>query len=171
MTRIERRHRYTANSQLLLVMSNFTLVHHRVHFIVPLFLFPNSPRRLSFALQHHRNMKALPRTTIKEAIRLMAGGHSTRETAQRLGISPSSASHIYSSNKQKMPSNKGGRPTKMPPGTVEFLKVNMKRGVLRNVAEATKRANEILPQPVSLSTVRRHLRGSGLVAKRIVKKV
>jgi hypothetical protein len=69
-----------------------------------------------------------------------------------------------------MPSNKGGRPTKIPTETVEFLKMNMKRGVLKTAVEAAKKANELLPQPVSLATVRRRLRGSGLLAKRIIKR-
>ena len=69
-----------------------------------------------------------------------------------------------------MPVNRGGRPKKISTETVEFLKVKMKRGVLKTSIEATKAANELLPQPVSLSTVRRRLRDAGLIAKRIVKR-
>jgi transposase len=115
-------------------------------------------------------MKPLPQAKVKEAIRLMSGGVSTRETARRLVISPSSAKRIYSENKENMTVNKGGRPRKIPSETVEYLKVNLKRGVLKTATEAKNVANEMLPQAVSASTVRRRLKEVGLIAKRRVKR-
>jgi len=115
-------------------------------------------------------MKPLTRAKVNEAIGLMSEGFSTRETAGMLGISPAFAGRVYSSNKENMPVNRGGRPRKISTDTVEFLKVNMKRGVLKTAIEATKRANELLPQPVSFSTIRRRLRDARLMAKRIVKR-
>lgn len=115
-------------------------------------------------------MKPLPQTKVNEAIKLMTEGLTTRETAERLKISPASASRIYSSNKENMPVNKGGRPRKISADTVEFLKVNVKRGVFKSAVDATKKVNELLSQPVSVATVRRRLRGSGLLAKRFVKR-
>ncbi|KAF9184384.1 hypothetical protein BGZ51_001649 [Haplosporangium sp. Z 767] len=114
-------------------------------------------------------MKPLPQAIIKEAKRLMMGGVSTRETARRLGISPASASRIYSDCDENMPVNKGGRPRKIPAETVEYLKVNMKRGTLKTAVEARKEANQILPNAVSVSTIRRRLREAGLASKRRVK--
>jgi len=115
-------------------------------------------------------MKPLPQATIKEARRLMIDGLSTRETARRLGISPASACRIYSDSKENMPVNKGGRPRKISAETVEYLKVNMKRGTLRTAVEATKSANLILPDTESVSTVQRRLKEAGLTAKRHVKR-
>ena len=85
-------------------------------------------------------------------------------------VSPTSAKRIRSMDKENMPINRGGRREKVSSDTVELLKVDMKRGILKTAIEATKKANELLPQPVSLSTIRRRLRGAGFIAKRIVKR-
>ncbi|KAI1282620.1 hypothetical protein EDD11_001308, partial [Mortierella claussenii] len=106
------------------------------------------------------------KSPIKEAIRLMSTGITTRETARQLGISSATASNIYSSNKENMPINKGGRPRKINPETVDFLKLNMKRGRFRTAKEARDKANELLPASVSTSTIRRRLQEAGLIAKR-----
>lgn len=100
----------------------------------------------------------------------MREGVSVRETAHRLMISLGSVSNIYSANKENMNINKGGRPRKTTAETIEHLKLDMKRGILRTAVEATAEANRLLPQPVSVITVRRRLREAGLIAKRVVKR-
>jgi len=115
-------------------------------------------------------MKAVPPLTVKNAIKLMQDGISTRETAQRLKISPATARRIYASNKENMPVNKGGRPRKILAETVDYLKLQMKRGELKTAVAATVKANELLPQAVSAVTVRRRLREAGLIAKKVVKR-
>lgn len=104
------------------------------------------------------------------AIKLMQEGVSTREAAQCLKISPATASRIYSSNKENMPINKGGRPRKIPAETVEYLKLNLKRGIFKTAVQAKNKANDLLQEPVSVSTVRRRLREAGLIAKKIIKR-
>jgi transposase len=115
-------------------------------------------------------MRPIPSATVKEAIRLMAEGASTRETARQLAISSASASRIYSANKENMSGNKAGRPRKIDTKTVEYLKVNVKRGLFKTAVEAKVQANKQLPQPVSASTIRRRLREAGLIAKRRMKR-
>jgi len=115
-------------------------------------------------------MKPIPQEKVKEAIRLMSGGVSTRETARRLVISPSTAKRIYSENKENMAANKGGRPRKILSETIEYLKVNLKRGVLKTATEAKDVANQMLPQAISSSTIRHRLREAGLIAKKRVKR-
>jgi transposase len=115
-------------------------------------------------------MKPTPNATIEEAIRLMSTGTSTRETAHQLKISPTTASNIYTNNKENMPTNKGGRPRKIRTETVNFLKLNMKHSLLKTAKEARDKANELLPEPVSTSTIRRRLQEAGLIAKRKVKR-
>ncbi|KAG0352412.1 hypothetical protein BGZ54_002810, partial [Gamsiella multidivaricata] len=88
----------------------------------------------------------------------MEAGLSTGETATRLKISTATRSRIYSSNKENMPMNKGGRPRKINAETVEFIKLNLKRGVLQTAVQAKTQANQLLPQPVSITTIRRRLR-------------
>ena len=73
----------------------------------------------------------------------MSDGLSTRKTAECLGISPTSAKRIRSMDKENMPINRGGRPEKLSSDTVELLKVDMKRGILKTAIEATKKANEL----------------------------
>lgn len=115
-------------------------------------------------------MKPTPYRTVKEAIRMMMSGASTRETSHTLKISQSTASNIYSQNKENMPIHKGGRPRKTTPDVIEHVKLNMKRGILRTGYEATSEANQLLEQPVSHMTVRRRLREAGLIAKKVVKR-
>src|SRR5690554_4439983 len=95
---------------------------------------------------------------------------STHKTAQRLEISPASTGRIYADCKKNMPVNKGGRPRTIPAETVEYLKVNMKRGTLKTAVEARNAANQPLYGTVSASTVRRRLKEAGLTAKRHVKR-
>lgn len=116
------------------------------------------------------NMRPIPKSKVDEAIRLMKEGVSTREAARRLKISPSTAANIHSANKENMPVNKGGRPRTVTTDVVEHIKLNMKRGVHRTAVDATKEANHLLSQPVTVSTIRRRLREAGLIAKRIVKR-
>ncbi|OAQ22056.1 hypothetical protein K457DRAFT_1809979, partial [Linnemannia elongata AG-77] len=100
----------------------------------------------------------------------MSAGTSVRETARQLNISLGTTSKIYASNKENMPVNKGGRPRKIQANTVEYLKLHMMRGSLRTAKEARDKANELLPAPVSTTTIRRRLREAGLIAKRKVKR-
>jgi transposase len=115
-------------------------------------------------------MKPIPKAIIKDAIRLMSEGISTRKTARQLNISQSKASRIYSSNKENMPVNKGGRPRKLQAETIEYLKVSFKRGYLKAAKEARDKANDLLSASVLTSTIRRQLREAGLIAKRKIKK-
>jgi len=115
-------------------------------------------------------MKPIQRETTKNAIWLMEDGFSTRETAKRLKISKSTVARIRFDNKENMEEDNGGRPRKLTAETVEHLKVNINRGVLRTSIDAMKEANRLLPQPVSVTTVRRRLREAGLIAKKIVKR-
>ena len=115
-------------------------------------------------------MKATPASKIKEATQLMKQGFSTREVASRLNISPTTASRIHADNKENIPVNKGGRPRKLGSEAVEHIKLNLKRGVLKTAKEAHATANELLPEPVSYTTIRRRLREAGLIAKKIVKR-
>ena len=113
-------------------------------------------------------MKSVSRATTTLAIGLMKEGRSTREVAQLLGISSATASRIRQNDQENIPDNKGGRPRKISQEMVEFLKVNLKRKELKSVAQATNKANETLPRPVSVSTVRRRLTEAGLTAKKVV---
>jgi transposase len=115
-------------------------------------------------------MKAIPLVTVKKAIKLLQEGNSVRETAIHLKISPATVGRIRSDNKENLPINKGGRPRKIPAETVEYLKLNLKRGVFKTAIDAKNSANETLPQAVSVWTVRRRLREAGLIAKKIVKR-
>lgn len=116
------------------------------------------------------NMKPIPLAKVKEAKCLMEDGITTRETAKRLKISKTTAARIRLEDKKNMEELKGGRPRKIQAKTVEFLKVNMKRGGLKTAVEARNEANRLLPRPVSVTTIRRRLREAGLIAKKIVKR-
>ncbi|KAF9561387.1 hypothetical protein EC968_005771 [Mortierella alpina] len=51
------------------------------------------------------------------------------------------AARIFADNKENMPISKGGRPRKLQAETVEYLKVNLKRGALKTAVEAQQKAN------------------------------
>ena len=90
------------------------------------------------------SMKSIPRATVRKAIALMEDGVSIRETAKRLKISKSAAGRIHTQDKEDMEDHKGGHPRKLPAETVEHLKVNLKRGILRTAVEARNEANQLL---------------------------
>ena len=115
-------------------------------------------------------MKAKSQALVKEAIRLVKDGLSTHEAATQLGINQSTVSRMLARNKENVPINRGGRPRKLQPENVEYVKLNLKRGVFKTAVEATKAVNGILKEPVSAETVRRRLKEAGLLAKKIVKR-
>jgi hypothetical protein len=115
-------------------------------------------------------MKPTAPSTIKEAIRLTEEGLSSREAALHLKISHTTVRRIVSNNKENIPLIKGVRPRKILPSTVEHIKLNLKRGLLGTAVEATHQANQINPQPVSVTTIKKRLREAGLIAKRVVKR-
>ncbi|KAF9944090.1 hypothetical protein BGZ70_005056, partial [Mortierella alpina] len=112
-------------------------------------------------------MKATAASKTREATQLMQEGFSTREVATRLNISPATVARIHANNKENIPVNKGGRPRKLGSEAVEHIKLNLKRGALKTAKEAHATANELLPEPVSYTIIRRRLREAGLIAKKI----
>jgi len=115
-------------------------------------------------------MKAIPQETAKLAIHLMQGGLSVRQTAERLKISSATAGRLFQNSKENMPINKGGRPRKISAQTVEHLKVGLKRGIFKTAVEAHKETITLVPEPVSVKTVRRRLTEAGLIAKKVIKR-
>ncbi|KAF9356274.1 hypothetical protein BGX26_005496 [Mortierella sp. AD094] len=91
---------------------------------------------------------------VSEAIRLMREGVSTRETVRRLKISSSTIANIHSDNKENMPVIQGGYLRTVT--AVEHIKLDMKRGTHRTAVEATKEANHLHPQPITVFTIRRY---------------
>lgn len=115
-------------------------------------------------------MKPTPLPIIKMAIKHMQDGFSTRETALKLNISHTTVARIVTNNKENIPTNKGGRPRRILPTTVEHIKLNLKRGILKSASEALNQANEVNPVPISVSTIKRGLKESGLTAKKVIRR-
>ncbi|KAF9140889.1 hypothetical protein BGX21_007009, partial [Mortierella sp. AD011] len=101
-----------------------------------------------------------------EALALLQGGRSTREVATIIGISQRSVSAIVKENKENVPDNVGGRPRKLSFGAAEYAKAMIQRGQVKTAVAATKALNQVLPEPVSVRTVRRGLRDVGMEAKK-----
>ncbi|KAG0011340.1 hypothetical protein BGZ80_000757 [Entomortierella chlamydospora] len=97
-------------------------------------------------------------------------GHPTREVANRTGISQRTVSTILQNNKESVPDNTGGRPRKLPIGMAEYAKLMMLRGQVTTATAATKSLNQLLPEPVSVDTVRRGLREVGMKSEKVAKK-
>jgi len=115
-------------------------------------------------------MKPTPPRTIKEAMKLLKEGLSTREVAKQLDVSHTTVHRIASIDKENIPVQKAGRPRKITTETVEHIRLNLKRGLLKSASAGLTQANEINPVPISDRTLRRRLRESGLIAKRKVKR-
>jgi len=115
-------------------------------------------------------MKPTAPRTIKEAIKLLQEGLSTRDVAKQLNISNATVHRIAVNNDLNISSNKAGRPRKIVPSTVEHIRINLKRGLAKSAAASLDQANEINPVPISVATLKRRLREAGLIAKRVVKR-
>jgi transposase len=115
-------------------------------------------------------MKPTPKRIIKEAIRLLHDGLSSRNIAAQLKVSYKTVQRIAATNSINVSFNKGGRPRKIEKNTVEHIKLNLKRGLIKSAAAGLTQANQINPVPISISTLKRRLREAGLIAKRQVKR-
>lgn len=115
-------------------------------------------------------MKPTAPHTIKNALKLLQQGKSTRATAKQLNISHTTVRNIAVSNDLNLSKFKGGRPRKILASTVHHIKLNLKRGLIKSASEGLVQASAINPVPVSIATLRRRLREAGLIAKRIIKR-
>jgi len=115
-------------------------------------------------------MKPTPPRTIKDSIRLLQEGLSSREVANRLDISYKTAQRIAKNNGINIATHKGGRPRKILSSTVEHIRLNLKRGLIKSASAGLEQANALNPQPISISTLKRRLREAGLIAKKVKKR-
>ncbi|KAF9939012.1 hypothetical protein BGZ65_011744 [Modicella reniformis] len=100
-------------------------------------------------------MAKLTKEKANETLRLIQEGRSTHQVAKMFDICHNSVRNILLRNKENVPKNSGGRPRKLEEDTVNYL--NLKRDVFKTAVEATKEANKIMSEPVSVSTVNRRL--------------
>ncbi|KAF9321303.1 hypothetical protein BG003_002484 [Podila horticola] len=103
--------------------------------------------------QPTRDDPSHPESTVEEVKNLKEEGLTNQAAADAAGISSTSVGGITHEN--GLPVGSAGRPKKLSDETVEELVREHQTGEVQTYAEATHRANEILTEPVSYSTVRR----------------
>jgi transposase len=131
-------------------------------YVLFLFVFyPSQLTRLTFNRTKKRHLKEHTR----EALKLMAEGASTQDVSKILGISNSTASLLRKNNKENIPISYGGCPRKISAESMEYLKLNIQIKI-KTAVEAKKKANNLLPEPLSDISVRHRLKEAGLAAKR-----
>lgn len=115
-------------------------------------------------------MKPTAPRAIKKVLKLLQHGKSMRATAKQLNVSHATVRNIAINNDLNLSKFKGGRPRKILASMVDYIKLNMKRGLNKPASEELEQAGTISLLPISIATLRRRLREAGLIAKRIVKR-
>jgi transposase len=109
-------------------------------------------------------MHKLPSATITQIISLLQSGHTTKETHERTGVSYGSISKIRFQHCSDIPKALGGRPKHLSPTATHRAYQIVTTGKGANATQAAKAMSTALGTTVRPWTVRRALRGRGLVA-------
>lgn len=96
--------------------------------------------------------RPIPEYAVEEVKHLKEEGFPNTAAANAAGVSASTVGRI--AHQGGLPVGPATRPKKMPDDTVEELVREYQTGEVQTYAEATDRANEMLTDPVSYSTVR-----------------
>ncbi|KAG0330996.1 hypothetical protein BG000_011297, partial [Podila horticola] len=97
--------------------------------------------------------RSFPESTVEEVKHLKEEALTNQAAADTAGISFTSVGRI--THEDSLPVGSAGRLKKLSDETVEELVREHQTGEVQTYAEATHRANEMLTEPVSYSTVRR----------------
>jgi transposase len=113
-------------------------------------------------------MKAISATQHSSILAGLLSGLSLHQIHLSTGVSTSSISRIRKEHCQNIPNNPGGRPSKLTPTNVRHALRLITSQQADNAAQVTRILQNITNQPLSTSTVCRHLKKAGM--KAVVKK-
>ena len=109
-------------------------------------------------------VKSLSLTQQKTILSLLDAGHSGEAIAKQTGVSPSAISKLRSKKHSALPKAIGGRPSKLSPTNIRHAQHLITSGRAENAVQVTKALSNIINEPLSASTVRLHLKKSGMKA-------
>ena len=109
-------------------------------------------------------VKSLSLTQQKTILSLLDAGHSGEAIAKQTGVSPSAISKLCSKKRSALPKAIGGRPSKLSPTNIRHAQHLITSGRAENAVQVTKALSNIINEPLSASTVRLHLKKSGMKA-------
>ena len=140
-------------------------LHHPAH---PAFFFPFTYRRrhplFSSSSQSAHRMKKIANNIVEEAKSQLEDGKPTREVANNLGISISSAIRIRKDDLENIPPSTKGRPAKITKVTSRVLARQFNTGQLQTLQDGQRLVHSTDGQQVHPRTVLRNLQRQGVRA-------
>ena len=109
-------------------------------------------------------MKSLSASSIKHILFLLDSGQSGEQISACTGVSTASISRLRKKHRSSLQKSLGGRPGKISPTTTRHAIHLIHSGKADNAAQVTKPLADIINQPLSTRTVRRHLKKAGMRA-------
>src|SRR5580700_3442428 len=109
-------------------------------------------------------MKSLSPAQTKHILHLLDSGHSGEKIHAITGVGTASISRLRSKHRSSLSKSLGGRPAKVSPSTTRHAIHLIRAGKAENAAQLTKPLADVINQPLSTRTVRRHLKNAGLKA-------
>ena len=103
-----------------------------------------------------------------DIISLLTAGHSAHEVSSIMGVHTSTISRLQRKHCPYISMSAGGCPTKLTGRNVQHAICLITSGKVDTAVEVTKALQDVVNQPVSPDTMRRHLKKAGM--KAVVKK-
>lgn len=115
-------------------------------------------------LQLFITMRSLSPAQTKHILFLLDSGQSGEKISASTGVGTATISRLRSKHRSSLQKSLGGRPAKVSTATTRHAIHLIRTGKAENAAQLTKPLSDIINQPLSTQTVRRHLKKAGLKA-------
>ncbi len=109
-------------------------------------------------------MKSISQQTHNDILSLLDQGKSCRKIALETGVHYSTVSKLRSQLRSALPKAQGGQPSKLNSTTIHHAIQIISTGRADTATQVTKSLQETLPESVSVQTVQRALKKTGLKA-------
>jgi len=113
-------------------------------------------------------MRSLTPAKINHILHLLDSGQSAHQISSSTGVHPSTISRLRSKHRSTLQKSLGGRPSKLSAANTHYAVHLITSQKAENAVQITQTLKDIINQPLSAKTVRRHLSQSGM--KAVVKK-
>jgi len=109
-------------------------------------------------------MRTLSAAHTKHILSLLDSGHSAHQISSSTGIHISTISRLRSKHRSSLQKSLGGHPPKLSPANTRHAIHLITSRKAENAVQITKTLKDIINQPLSAKTVRRHLSQAGMKA-------
>ena len=95
---------------------------------------------------------------------MLDAGHSAHSIATSTGLHVSTISRLRSKERSELQKSTGGRPSKLSSANIHHAIRLISSGKAENAIQVTRALTNVVNQPLSATTVRRHLKNTGMKA-------